>query len=40
MASAEVALKIPITEWKKVPADLSGNHDYYLYGMPKRFPKK
>jgi len=35
-----IALEIPMSEWKKVPTDLSGNHDYYLYGMPKRFPKR
>jgi hypothetical protein len=35
-----IALEIPMSEWKKVPTDLSGNHDYYLYGMPKRFSKR
>lgn len=35
-----LALEIPISELKKIPTDLSGNHDYYLYGMPKRFSKR
>ena len=32
-----LAREIPRSEWKKIPRDLSANHDYYLYGMPKRF---
>lgn len=35
-----LALEIPMSELKKIPTDLSGNHDYYLYGMPKRFSKR
>jgi hypothetical protein len=35
-----LASEIPMSDWKKIPTDLSGNHDYYFYGMPKRFSKR
>ncbi|MBT9330447.1 ribbon-helix-helix domain-containing protein [Paracidobacterium acidisoli] len=32
---AEIASDVPDTDWQKVPADLSGNLDHYLYGAQK-----
>jgi hypothetical protein len=33
--AAEIAESVPQEEWDKLPADLSGNLDHYLYGCPK-----
>lgn len=33
----ERAQRIPQEELDSLPRDLSGNLDYYLYGMPKKF---
>ena len=33
---AAITTSIPSQEWEKLPADLAGNHDHYLYGAPKR----
>ena len=29
--------KVPRSELRKLPTDLSANHDHYLYGWPKRY---
>ena len=31
-----IAGAVPLKEWQKIPADLSHQHDHYLYGSPKR----
>lgn len=28
--------EIPLEEWRELPADGAENHDYYLYGAPKK----
>ena len=33
---AELASEVPLSEWDKLPADLTDNLDHYLYGTPKR----
>jgi len=33
---AAITASIPPHEWEKLPTDLVENHDYYLYGTPKR----
>jgi Arc/MetJ-type ribon-helix-helix transcriptional regulator len=32
----ELTADIPDQEWDKLPADLSEQHDHYIYGTPKR----
>jgi putative addiction module CopG family antidote len=32
----EMTADIPAEEWDKLPADLSEQHDHYIYGTPKR----
>lgn len=32
----EISDSVPIEDWRKLPRDLSYNHDHYLYGLPKR----
>lgn len=34
----EITKEVPLTEWKKLPSDLSKNIDHYLYGIPKIEP--
>ena len=34
---AEISSEIPDEEWAKLPSDGSVNHDYYLYGAPKKY---
>ena len=34
---AALMSKVPKAELRKIPTDLSANHDYYLYGLPKRW---
>ncbi len=29
--------KVPRSELRKLPTDLSANHDHYLYGWPKKY---
>ena len=31
-----IAGAVPLKEWQKIPADLSHQHDHYLYGSAKR----
>jgi len=33
---AGLASRVPVEEWRKLPADLTDNLDHYLYGTPKR----
>jgi hypothetical protein len=33
---AGLASEVAETEWAKLPDDLTGNLDHYLYGTPKR----
>ena len=33
---AELASEVPMSEWEKLPADLTENFDHYIYGTPKR----
>ncbi len=33
---AELAREVPEEEWRKLPDDLTGNLDHYLYGKPKQ----
>jgi hypothetical protein len=33
----EIGESIPLEEWEKIPSDGSVNHDYYLYGAPKKY---
>ena len=32
----EIADQVPAKAWRKVPTDLAGNLDHYLYGAPRR----
>jgi len=32
----ELTADIPMEVWRKLPRDLSHNHDHYLYGTPKK----
>ena len=32
----EISESVPLEEWEKLPSDGSINHDYYLYGAPKK----
>lgn len=32
----DISAKVPLEEWKKLPADGAEQHDHYLYGSPKR----
>jgi Arc/MetJ-type ribon-helix-helix transcriptional regulator len=34
----ELTADVPTEEWDKLPADLSEQHDHYIYGTPKRPP--
>lgn len=33
---AELSGEIPLEEWQQSPSDGAENHDYYLYGAPKK----
>lgn len=37
-AFAAIAQAVPDEDWERVPADLSKNLDYYLYGTSKQSP--
>jgi Arc/MetJ-type ribon-helix-helix transcriptional regulator len=32
----EISRSVPESEWDKLPADASEQHDHYIYGTPKR----
>lgn len=34
---AEIGMKIPDAEMRKMPADGAANHDHYIYGTPKQY---
>jgi hypothetical protein len=36
----ELAKQVPKEEWDKLPADLLDNLDHYLYGTPKKPPRR
>lgn len=33
---AELSRELPLEEWARLPSDLSGNLDHYIYGWPKK----
>ncbi len=36
----ELAMQVPKEEWDKFPPDFSDNLDHYLYGAPKKPPRR
>ena len=34
---AEIGMKIPDAEMRKMPTDGAANHDHYIYGTPKQY---